>query len=49
MPVEMPWTTARITETTFAHVGHPFDEAMAFRVAAAVEPLVPGRGFPPFG
>ena len=27
-------------------VGHPFDEAMAFRVAAAVESLVPGPGFP---
>lgn len=28
-------------------VAHPFDEAMAFRVAAAVEQLVPGPGFPP--
>ncbi|MFL4477887.1 amidase [Paeniglutamicibacter sp. ORCA_105] len=30
-------------------VAHPFDEAMAFRVAAAVEFLVPGPGFPPLG
>ena len=30
-------------------VGHPFDEAMAFRIAAAVEHLVPGPEYPLLG
>ena len=39
VPVELPWTTARITETIFAHFGHILGPAMAAETAGTESEL----------
>ena len=39
VPVELPWTSGRITETTFAHFGHILGPAMAVETAGTEDRL----------
>lgn len=39
VPIDLPWTTARITETTFAHFGHILGPAMAIETAGTESEL----------